>query len=91
MNKTELVHSVAREANLTQDEALRILNAFIKTITKSLKDGNSVVIAGFGSFNVKQREARDGRNPKTGEIIKIKPSKLASFKAGKSLKDSINS
>ncbi len=89
MTKTELIEAVASSAGLTKDEAGKAVNAVFETITNTLKTGDQVSIVGFGSFSVKDRAARQGRNPQTGETIQIKASKLPAFKAGKALKDAI--
>ncbi len=89
MTKTEMIDAVANSASLTKDEAGRAVNAVLDTITSTLKSGDQVTIVGFGSFSVKERAARQGRNPQTGETIQIKASKLPAFKAGKALKDAI--
>lgn len=89
MNKSELTESVAEEANLSKADAGRALDAIIKTVSKALKKGDTVSLIGFGTFSVKKRAARTGRNPATGETIKIKASKTPSFKAGKAFKDAI--
>lgn len=90
MNKSELVASIATDADVTKADAEKILNATIEVITKALKKGDKVQLIGFGSFEVRKRNARNGRNPRTGETIKIKASKAPAFVAGKSLKDSVN-
>ena len=89
MNKTEFTEAVAEEAGLTKADAARALDALIKTTSKALKKGDTVSLIGFGTFSVKKRAARTGRNPATGETIKIKASKTPSFKAGKAFKDAI--
>ncbi len=89
MTKTELIEAVAKSAGLSKDEAGKAVNAVFDTITNTLKTGEQVSIVGFGSFSVKDRAARQGRNPQTGETIQIKASKLPAFKAGKALKDAI--
>ncbi|AKS41640.1 HU family DNA-binding protein [Wenzhouxiangella marina] len=89
MNKTELIDSIADGAGLTKADAQRALEATIDSITAALKKGDSVSLVGFGTFSVKERAARTGRNPATGETIKIKASKNPSFKAGKGFKDAI--
>ncbi len=89
VTKTEMIDAVANSASLTKDEAGRAVNAVLDTITDALKAGDQVTIVGFGSFSVKERAARQGRNPQTGETIQIKASKLPAFKAGKALKDAI--
>ncbi len=90
MNKGELIEAIAKEAGLTKADADRALNAALTAITKSLKKGNRVSIPGFGSFSVSKRKARTGRNPQTGETIKIKARKVAKFKAGTKLSDAVN-
>ena len=90
MNKSELVASIAAQADITKVQAERALNAFVETTTTSLKNGDDVALVGFGTFKVKQRAARDGRNPRTGETIKIAAATVPSFSAGKGLKDAVN-
>ena len=90
MKVNELVKYIAENANVTQIEAKATLEAMIKGITESLSKNDNVTLVGFGTFQVKDRSAREGRNPKTGETIQIKASKVPSFKAGKTLKDVIN-
>ena len=90
MNKTELIDAVADEAEVSKAEAGRAVDAVISSITKALKKGDSVTLVGFGTFQVRKRAARTGRNPKTGDTIKIKASKNPEFKAGKALKDAVN-
>ena len=90
MNKTELIDAVADEAEVSKAEAGRAVDAVISSITKALKKGDSVTLVGFGTFQVRKRAARQGRNPKTGATIKIKASKNPAFKAGKALKDAVN-
>ncbi|WP_312767930.1 HU family DNA-binding protein [Pseudoxanthomonas mexicana] len=90
MNKTELIDAVADEAEVSKAEAGRTVDAVISSITKALKKGDSVTLVGFGTFQVRKRAARTGRNPKTGDTIKIKASKNPAFKAGKALKDAVN-
>jgi DNA-binding protein HU-beta len=90
MNKTDLIDQVAEAAGLSKADAGRALEAVIATIEKALKKGDGVSIVGFGSFTVRKRAARTGRNPRTGATIKIKASKVPAFKAGKALKDAIN-
>lgn len=89
MNKTELIAAVAAKAGLTKKDAERVVNATIETITESLIKGDKVNISGFGIFEIKNREARVGRNPRTKEQIEIPAAKLPVFKAGKALKDSV--
>ena len=90
MNKTELIDAVADEAEVSKAAAGRAVDAVISSITKALKKGDSVTLVGFGTFQVRKRAARTGRNPKTGDTIKIKASKNPAFKAGKALKDAVN-
>lgn len=85
MNKAELVAQLADEAGITKTQANAALDSFIDTVTKTLKKGDKVTLVGFGTFSVSKRQARTGRNPKTGETIKIKAKKVARFKAGKEL------
>lgn len=89
MNKSELIDSLADSTGTTKADAGRGLEAFLSTITGVLKTGGQVVIPGFGTFSVGHRAARTGRNPQTGEEIQIKASRVAKFKAGKSLKDAV--
>lgn len=89
MNKAELVSAIVKKADLSNAEAGRALDAVIDSITAAMKKGDSVVITGFGTFNVKHRAARKGRNPQTGETLQIKASKAPFFKAGKNLKDAV--
>ena len=90
MNKKELVQTIAKEADVTIDNAEKCLDALTKAITHSLAKNDNVTLIGFGTFQVKDRDAREGRNPKTGEAIQIKACKVPSFKAGKALKDAVN-
>jgi DNA-binding protein HU-beta len=90
MNKTELVDAVAETSEVTKAEAARAVDAVISAITKALAKGDAVTLVGFGTFQVRKRAARTGRNPKTGETIKINASKNPAFKAGKALKDAVN-
>jgi DNA-binding protein HU-beta len=85
MNKAELIDAMANKANLTKVDAKKALDAFTEIVTKSLKKGDRVALVGFGTFSVSQRSARTGRNPRTGEPIKIKAKKVAKFKAGSDL------
>ena len=89
MNKTELIAAVAEKTGLTKKEAERIVNATFETVAETLKKGDKVSVSGFGIFEVKTREARIGRNPRTKEEIKIPATKLPAFKASKTLKDAI--
>lgn len=90
MNKSQLISAVAGHANLTKADAGRALDALTKTIESALTAGNSVTLVGFGTFAVKDRPARIGRNPQTGREINILASKKPAFKPGKSLKDAVN-
>ena len=90
MNKTELTEAVASAADLSKASAGRAVEAVIDAITDTLKSGNQVSVTGFGTFLVRERGARTGRNPRTGELMQIKASKVPSFKAGKGLKDAVN-
>ena len=90
MNKTDLIDAVASEADVSKAEAARVVDALIDSITRALKKGDTVTLVGFGTFQVRERAARSGRNPKTGETIKIGASKNPVFKAGKALKDAVN-
>lgn len=90
MNKSELIEHIAQTADLSKAAAGRALDAAIGAITGALKEGQEVALVGFGSFYVGQREPRVGRNPRTGETIKIAAAKLPKFRAGKGLRDAIN-
>lgn len=89
MNKSELIDAIAQKGGLTKVDAAKALDATIESISEALKTGDTVTLVGFGSFSVKERAARTGRNPKTGEELKIPASKVPSFKAGKGLKDAV--
>ena len=90
MNKTELVDAIADSADLSKAAASRALDAVINSVTDALKDGDQVSLVGFGTFTVKDRAARTGRNPQTGQPIEIAAAKVPGFKAGKALKDAVN-
>lgn len=90
MNKTELIEAIAASADIPKTTAGKALDAVMDSITTALKSGDSVVLVGFGTFAVKERAARTGRNPKTREEIAIPASKVPGFKAGKALKDAVN-
>jgi len=90
MNKAELIDAVASVADIEKSTAARAVQAVLDSIAGTLKKGDQVVLAGFGTFTVKARAARTGRNPKTGEEIAIAASNVPAFKAGKSLKDAVN-
>jgi DNA-binding protein HU-beta len=83
MNKAELIEQIAKDAGLTKVQANEVLNSFTNAVVNTLKKGENVTLVGFGTFSVSQRSARNGRNPQTGEVIKIKARKLPKFKAGK--------
>ncbi|MCD6047043.1 MAG: DNA-binding protein HU-beta [Gammaproteobacteria bacterium] len=89
MNKAELIEHIAKSVDLTKASAGAALDAVIEGVTKALKKGEAVTLVGFGSFQVRSRAARTGRNPQTGETLKIKASKVPAFKAGKGLKDAV--
>lgn len=90
MNKTEFVSAVADAAELSKADASSAVDAMVSVITDALKKGDSITLVGFGTFQVRNRAARQGRNPKTGETIQIKASNNPAFKAGKALKDAVN-
>ena len=90
MNKGELIDSVANAAGLSRADATKAVDGVLDSITRTLASGGSVSLVGFGTFSVKARAARAGRNPRTGETIRIKASNNPSFKAGKALKDAVN-
>jgi DNA-binding protein HU-beta len=90
MNKNELVQEIVKEADVTLIVAQAALDAFTHSVTQALKDGGNVTLVGFGTFQVKERSAREGRNPRTGETIQIAAAVVPSFKAGKGLKDAVN-
>ena len=90
MNKTELIYSIASKSGLNKKNSEVALNAFLGSVEDALKGGDKVVLVGFGTFEVRKRAARKGRNPQTKEEIKIPASKAPVFKAGKGLKDKVN-
>jgi len=90
MNKSEFVDAVAESADIPKSTASKAVDAMVDVISRSLKQGQQVSLVGFGTFLTRQREARQGRNPRTGETIQIKASRVPSFKAGKGLKDAVN-
>lgn len=90
MNKNELIDAIAEEADLSKASAGRALDAALGAITAALKKQDTVSLVGFGTFSVKHRAAREGRNPRTGETIQIGASSAPAFKAGKALKDAVN-
>ncbi len=89
MNKSEFVEAVANESGLAKAQAEKAINAYAAVVGKALKKGDKITLVGFGTFDVSKRAARKGRNPQTGEEIKIKAAKVPKFKPGKSLKDAI--
>ena len=90
MNKTELVAAIAEKAELTKKDAEKALAAVVSTVLDALASGDKVQLVGFGTFEVRARDARTGKNPRTGEVIKIAASKVPAFKAGKALKEIVN-
>jgi DNA-binding protein HU-beta len=89
MNKSDLIEAIANGSSVTKISAAKMLDVLMATITDALKSGDQVVIPGFGSFSTGLRAARTGRNPQTGDVLQIKASRVAKFKAGKSLKDAV--
>lgn len=89
MNKSELIDAVAESADISKAAASRAVDAMVDSITKALRNSDQVTLVGFGTFSVRQREARSGRNPQTGATIEIKAAKIPTFKAGKGLKDAV--
>jgi DNA-binding protein HU-beta len=89
MNKTELIKAVSEKAEITQKDAARVLETMLETITNTLANEDKVQIIGFGTFEVRERSARKGRNPQTGEELEIPASKAPAFKPGKELKDAV--
>lgn len=90
MNKTELIAAVAEQAEVSKKDAEKALKAFVDVVTEELKKGEKVQLVGFGTFEVSERAAREGRNPQTGKTMKIDACKAPKFKAGKALKDAVN-
>ena len=90
MNKSELIDAIASEADISKASAGRALDSMLSSITGALSNGDSVSLVGFGTFSVKQRAARTGRNPQTGATIQIKAATVPGFKAGKALKEAVN-
>ncbi|MCR5397428.1 MAG: HU family DNA-binding protein [Lachnospiraceae bacterium] len=90
MNKTELVDAIAKKADLSKKDAAAAVDAFVETVSETLKKNDKVQLVGFGTFQTSKRAARTGRNPQTGAEIKIKASTVPQFKAGKALKDAVN-
>ena len=90
MNKTELVAAIADQAELSKKDSEKALKSFVDVVSKELKNGGKIQLVGFGTFEVSERAAREGRNPQTGKTMKIEACKAPRFKAGKALKDAIN-
>ncbi len=90
MNKTELIAAIAEKAEISKKDSEKALKAFIDVVTEQLKNDDKVQLVGFGTFEVSKRAAREGRNPQTGQTMKIAACKAPKFKAGKALKDAIN-
>ena len=90
MKKQELVAAISQEAEISKKDADRALTAAINAITKALADGDKIQLVGFGTFEVRERAARTGKNPRTGEMIEIAASKVPAFKAGRALKEVVN-
>lgn len=89
MNKNDLINAVAEKSDLTKSDSGRAVDAVLAAISESLKSGNAVTLVGFGTFSIKERKARSGRNPQTGETLEIKAASVPHFKAGKFLKDAV--
>ena len=90
MNKTELIEYVADKANLTKTQTQAALTALLETITEKVADGDKVILIGFGTFESKERSAREGRNPKTGDKVDIPAAKVPTFSAGKAFREAVN-
>ncbi|AFZ82701.1 MAG: HU family DNA-binding protein [Candidatus Kinetoplastibacterium crithidii] len=90
MNKTELIDQIAVSADISKAAANRAIDAFINVIKETMKKGDTLTLVGFGSFAVSTRAARNGRNPRTGEVIKIKKTRVPKFRPGKTLKEAVN-
>lgn len=90
VNKSQLIDQIAADADISKAAAGRALDSFIEAVSGALKDGDSVGLVGFGTFSVRERAARSGRNPQTGETIQIAAATIPAFKAGKALKDAVN-
>lgn len=90
MNRTELIAAVAEKADISRKDAEKAVRAFTDIVAEELKQGGKVQLVGFGTFEVTQREAREGRNPRTGEVMNIAAVKVPKFKAGKALKETVN-
>jgi DNA-binding protein HU-beta len=90
MNKTDLVNQIAKKTGLTKSKSNEVIDAFVSSVTESLTEGEKVTLVGFGTFTTSKREARKGRNPKTGEVIDIPSKTVARFKAGSELSKNVN-
>lgn len=90
MNKSELIDAIAEQSGLTKTDSAKALNGFIEAVTSAMQRGDSVALVGFGTFSIKERAARTGRNPRTGEALQIAASNVPSFKAGKDLREAVN-
>lgn len=90
MNKSEFVDAIAEKSSLSKVDAAKALDSMMQVVTETIKGGDQVALIGFGTFLSRRREARDGRNPRTGETIKIAAANVPAFKAGKALKDALN-
>ena len=90
MNKSQLVESIAKKSGLTNKDSAAAVNAFLESVKESLSKGEAVTLIGFGSFLVRDRAARSGRNPRTGKVVDIPAVKVPAFKAGEPLKDAVN-
>lgn len=90
MNKSQLIDKIAEEADISKIMANRVLDSFINAVTGALSEGDAVALLGFGTFSVREREARTGRNPQTGDVIQIEAAKIPTFKAGKALRNAVN-
>ncbi|MGB0848004.1 MAG: HU family DNA-binding protein [Thiolinea sp.] len=90
MNKTEMIDAVSAKSGLTKADADRAYKAMVEVVSEQLAKGDQISLIGFGTFLVRERQARSGRNPRTGETIKIDAAKIPAFKAGKALKDAVN-
>ncbi|WP_277914666.1 nucleoid-associated protein HU-beta [Xenorhabdus bovienii] len=90
VNKSQLIDKIAADVNISKAAAGRVVDTFISSVSDALKDGDDVVLVGFGTFTVRERAARTGRNPQTGKEIKIAAAKVPAFRAGKGLKDAVN-
>ncbi|MEQ1967784.1 nucleoid-associated protein HU-beta [Xenorhabdus nematophila] len=90
VNKSQLIDKIAADVNISKAAAGRVVDAFISSVSEALKDGDDVALVGFGTFSVRERAARTGRNPQTGKEIKIAAAKVPAFRSGKGLKDAVN-